>query len=260
MKTKQSGVTLLELLLVMLVAGSILVMGYRLYDTFQSDADVEIVKSNVDVIFQGMQSYYRKNCYGTTRSDQTVDPGTLNPAYVPASPPQLPIDIQTDLINTGYISTNIVKTSIVNPVGAGFDGYIAQFNKLTYDRQVCTDGPTGAGPTDCTVNVGKVTSWQAQVSVRLDKLTTAAQYLALLTGDCRSTLSGSTVLPCEVSGNTGGYIVFQRSVSSAVPKEGSTYWGTMPTVLQFKQMYTTYPITSLTSGTTTANQNYLCAN
>src|SRR5262245_26726988 len=130
---RYAGVTLLEVLLVLAITGMAFVMGLRLYYSFKTDADIMQVKSNVDAIFLAMAKYYRANCYGTTRVNAavipmivTITPGTLNPASSPTNP--MPINIQTDLINAGYLRSTLVRTPIVNFAGSGMNGYVAQFN------------------------------------------------------------------------------------------------------------------------------------
>ena len=72
--------------------------------------------------------------------------------------------------------------------------------------------------------------------------------------------SGSTlVTPCESSSKpaTGSYLVFERLPSYASPKASSTFWPSNPQLMQFKQMYTTSPVTTLLSGGNTT-QYYTC--
>ncbi|WP_148340170.1 type IV pilin protein [Aquicella siphonis] len=266
MKKFQSGATLLEVMLVIVIGAAILYMSIQQYLTYRRDADALQVQANVDTIFQAMSSYYRMNCYGTTDGSYQMVAGTLNQAISPPNP--LPISISTDLIDNGFLTTPMPRNPIVKPTGAGTNGYVAQFNRFDppQDRQTCMAGTNATTPLppNCTDprGVGKIITWKAQVAVQLNNPTPteAKLYLNLLAGDCLSTMSGSTVVPCSTSGNTGTFVVWEKLPSSGNAKFVSDYWVTMPTVSQFTQMYTTAPILNLTDGSSLPYQYYLCGN
>lgn len=263
---RQAGFSLMEIVLVCVIAGSIMFLGMQLYLSMRKDADARQVRANVDAIFQAMANFYKANCYGQTKADHTVAPGVLNPAYWGgAVPPVVAININTDLIQKGFLAPNaLLQTPIVNASGAAgtTQGYVAQFNSKTRPRLVCIEGYGAANTSTCTktATVGTIIEWQAQVSVELDTTpaTTPDPYLALLAGDCLSDIAGFLVTPCTGT-NTGIYVVWQRNPSTGSKESGSTYWHTTPTVKQFNQMYTTYPMNSLVNSGG-ANQNYLCGN
>jgi len=258
------GLSLLEMLLVFVIGMAIFVMGLRLYYSFKTDTDVMQVQANVDHLFEAMSDYYRAQCYGTVNANQVEVPGTLNPGSAP--PVNKSISIPNDLVKPGFFNlSSLVMSPIVNAAGSGTNGYVTQFNKKTLNRNICTKGAGAFGSTspNCAtkVSVGQVTSWQAQVAVQMNKPARAQQFLGWLGGDCLSNLAGNIVTPCRVGGVPNGtFVVFERPISFAVQRKGSTYWLSTPTVTQFKQMYTTSPVNSLTNGTQTANQHYLCGN
>jgi len=256
MRKQHEGVSLLEVILVLAVGGSILYFSIQQYLSYRYDADVAQIQANVNAIFQAMTGFYRANCYGTTNA-----PGVLNPNN--SNPPNsnFHIDITNDLIGNGYLTTTLIPDPLVNATGSGTQGYIAQFNQSTAPRQICTALNTTTIPSTCTasVSIGNIVVWNAQVAVQLKDTAHTNTYLNLLTGDCLSSASGNIVTPCSASSTKGNYVVWQRFPSNANPQAQSDYWATIPTVSQFTQMYTTSSIQNLTNGTTT-NQYFLCGN
>jgi prepilin-type N-terminal cleavage/methylation domain-containing protein len=61
-KNWASGVTLLEVMLVIAIAGSILAMGISQYQSMQRDSNVRQVQANVDTLFNAMAYWYKANC------------------------------------------------------------------------------------------------------------------------------------------------------------------------------------------------------
>lgn len=271
MMKRYSGVTLLEVMLVLIIGASMIYFSLMQYQSYRHDADAAQVQANVNAIFQAMSGYYRQNC-DQNPSTYTAPAGTqvghtnygeLNPLRTGFTTP-LGINIQTDLRDNGFLTTNF---PLYNPLvnnSAGTNGYLAQFNLGTpsTQRQIC-----GTGPAACTtpMDIGAITTWIAQVAVQIynptNNANVALAYLKILGGDCLSTASGNLVTPC-VAGSlgTGNFVVWSRLPSNANIGAKSDFWTIMPTVNQFKQMYTTYPILNLTNGSSTSNQNYLCGN
>jgi hypothetical protein len=143
----------------------------------------------------------------------------------------------------------------------GAAGYIVQFNRKSPpdNRMQCIAGSSGS--CSSSVPIGQIYIWQIQVSVHLKNTATANQYLKLLGGDCLSSSAGSFVTQCPASGvGTGNFVVWNRLPALANTGAMSDYWLTMPTISQFKQMYTTYPITTLTDGAKTNAQYFTCGN
>ncbi len=234
------GITLIEVILVLVVASAIIAMSIRFYTYLKSDSDVMQVRANVDAIFVAMKDYYHVNCYGYQGSANKLVPGTLNPA---ASPPSImPIDITSALITPKFLTETLMPTSIVNASGSGTNGYVAQFNEVTY-----------------TNSNGTVVSWQAQVSVQLaaNKVSNATAYAGWMAAECLSNISGSTVTPCASSGNTGSFLVFQRTIANASREGSSTYWQMTPSLNTFRQMYSQPPSSSMSGATT---QYFMCGN
>jgi Tfp pilus assembly protein PilE len=271
---KQQGLGLTELFMVIIVGAGILLLSIRQYQSYRADADIYTIKSNVDMLFQGLSRYYQVNCYGSTNPTATtnpVTPGKLNPASTP--PNQQPIDIITDLVTPGLLTSETLANFTRSPIvddSAGptntYSGYVLQFNQElpSASRLACTAGTNAIGdpfPPQCTATqpVGTIQSWSAQVAVLLKDTAYAQQYLGLLGGDCLSSLAGTIVLPCSAN-SPGPYVVWMRQPSYASTNAVSDYWTTNPTVKQFNQMYTTAPLTTLTDQSLTSTQHYMCGN
>lgn len=263
MMKRYAGVTLLEVMLVLIIGASMIYFSLMQYQSYRHDADAVQVQANVNAVFQAMSGYYRQNCDRDPSSNVSghTGYGTLNPLRTGFTSP-LVMNVQSDLRDTGFLTTKFPLNPLVNNSG-GSDGYLAQFNLGTpTQRQICDTGPAACSSP---INIGQITTWIAQVAVQINNPANdpnrALAYLKLLGGDCLSTASAGQVTPCVAgSVGTGNYVVWSRLPSNSNTGAQSDYWILMPTVNQFKQMYTTYPILNLTNGSATSNQYYLCGN
>lgn len=279
MKKQNVGFSLLEIMLVLAIGGVILSASIQQYLSYRVHADAMQVKANVEAIFQAMAFYNRAECYGSTDNSGNVNPGALNPANPSLStlPSTLLINITTQLRNAGYLSETIPVSPLITTSGIGTQGYVAQFN-LTLplpDRDMCISTNTNTNTfvnnppntyytykyippnsPSCTgtMSVGKIVIWRSQVAVNFGTTAKARQYVNLLAGDCLSSVSGGTVAPCDVSGNTGQYIVWERIASNVNSGAVSSYWQTIPVVSQFTQGYRVWPAGAVTP------QYFLCGN
>lgn len=270
-KRGESGITLVEALLVIVIGTSILLFAVRQYQIFKLDGDVQQLKYNVDTIFTAMGHYYKVNCYGTTSATGQATYGNLNPLNTP--PPQTPIqpiDIENDLRANRFLTIEYPLSPLVDNSKGG--GYVAQFNQFTSTRRVCrTASDTGPATSpyssscDASAPVATVISWRPQVAVLLKNPALGQQMLALLGGDCLSTLSGGAVARCNGYPGSGEYVVWERSPNySAAPTATGNELQNQITQ-QFNQMYTTYPMTYLigsggtmpTTGTSSAPAQYI---
>jgi type II secretory pathway pseudopilin PulG len=261
-KKTEVGITLIEIMLVLVIAASLLYMGMQQYYSYKRDADVYQVRANVNAIFHGAAKFYRAQCYGS------IDPNTrklisgtglLNLSATP--PPTNPyiLNIATDLIATGYLPPNTIVLSPLVDSSVGTDGYVVQFNEYTQPVNACQTGTGAWGPTPamgCTTNarVGTLVIWKTQIAVQLQDATTAAQYLALLDGDCLSSLESSTtgttaVTPCANNPVPGNFVVWERlpSASNITLESISPTWISVPTAQRFTSMYQTADTTYLMS-------------
>lgn len=264
-KLKQSGVTLLEVMLVLVIAAAILFFSIRQYEMWKADATLQEVKQNVDTVFQALSFFYRINCNGSYDETGKLIPGKLNPVANPPPKTNYPVNIEQDLVKAGLLQTKLKTIFPTNMIVDDTDvktyGYIAQFNEQPpVPRIVCTEGTNSFNPTSpsckSSTQIGTIIIWKAQVAILLRNKNDAQFYLSALGGDCLSNLSADGIVePCDKSNGVGPYVVWERLPSLASPYTQSIYWQSNFPVKQFNQMYTTYPVTYLTaSGGTTPGQ------
>jgi hypothetical protein len=268
-KTPMSGVTLVEFMLVLAVASSIIMLAMKQYRMLKVDSDVNQVLVDVDQIFQAASYFYQANC--KMQQDPVNGPiggtGQLDPSYFPAppaaptpTPPANPFPITvTDLRSGGFLTSKVMLSSIINTNSVN-DGFMVQFNMNSSDRTFDTTPPV------TTVKLGKIIVWRIQVAALLRDPSKALQYKNLFRADCLSTLdpSGTTVTPCSVIGagvpSPPIYVVWTRLPSYATPESNSNAWITNASMKEFNQLYETYPVSYLQGvpASSYPAQNYLC--
>lgn len=255
MRANEQGVTLLEIIFVLIIAGTFVILALRQYQIYQLDADLRQVKANVDTLFQAMSGYYKANCIQNRDyySGTPLTQGALDPTVSGSNlPPQIPISITQNLVPTYLAQWPVTEVpSIVNDDKG--EGYIVQFNLANSPPvwRTITNGNNS-------VQVGQIYFWNIQVAVQLANPDLATTFQNLLAADCISTLSGTTVLPCnQTTGQGGDYLVWSLSPSNATGQL-STLWPTMPLLLQFKRQYTTDDMRALNDPTFENSQYYLC--
>lgn len=249
------GVTLLELLLVLVIMGAIFMLALQQYWLVRRDADVAMVKYNVNQLFGAAAEYYQANCrmqIDPSTGDPVGSYGTLDPKYNPQ--PTDPYPVTVDNLRTGGFFPGVLKLNpLVNNAGMN-NGYIVQFNQsATTKRQIRT--PYAVGDVD----VGDVIVWRVQVAVEVRaNRVTATSMVQSLGGDCLSTRTGTTVTPCSSVGvlPPGGtyYVVWERLPSFAVPDADPNSFITNAQSKKFNQQYTNNTVVWDPDNL----QNYLC--
>jgi type II secretory pathway pseudopilin PulG len=248
---QQVGVTLIEVVLVLVLGASILMMGIRQYQSFKRDTDVQQLKYNVDMLFQALANFYYANCgFGIPKAGDTPTPGRLSPTYSPAPTTPYTSISAMYLATNGFLNTTLPLNPLVDNSGEQYNGYTVQFNQYHSDRMI----PTRGSPPSSLVKMGTVYIWKAQVAVKLKQAAQAEQYKSLLGADC----SASDPHALCSSASSGDYLIWERMPSFATPSSESNYGLTNQTNKQFNQMYTTYPILNLTNGTRSNDQFFLC--
>lgn len=238
-RAHSAGVTLLEVLLVLAVGGMLLVLGIKQYNFYQRGAEIAELQANADQLFFAAVKYYQAEC----GKDKLLDP-LANPSL----PDQVILNVQTDLIDGGYLDNKFPKNNRLVNDGSGYKGYYVQLNKDdSYKRtiEVCDD-------VDCTSTttkeIGTIIIWHIQVGVRMknNSSTDLNNIKNALSANCLSAASGAGVRTCaqNVSGDN---IVFELLPGYAVSRSDaqSQFWMSTPIVTQFNQMYTTEPLSKL---------------
>lgn len=251
-KQRQRGVSLLELMLALAVASLLIVLGLRMYQSFTVDQEAMQLQANVNTLFLAAGNYYRANCIQYKDSTGTVTKaGALDPS-VTTSDVAVPV---STLVSSGFLNQWSPPPNSLVDTSDPTTEYIVQFNLISAPRNQCTVG-TGINQCTQTVQVGTWNNRQIQVSVHMKN---ASMYQSMLGADCTSTVSsGGKVSACSADA-PGNYLVWTRLSNFAAPEITTDFWPSSPSLEQFNQMYTTYPITTLTSGYIDVNTQYfLC--
>lgn len=228
---KQKGVTLLEILLVLAIASSLLLLGVRQYTQYKRDQYPDDLKLKISQLFQAAANYYKANC----------ESGSLSSASLGVS------DLK-DFLPAQWSSVN----PLVSP-----DQYVIQFNESTVDVRfiyACYNGAC-SDPEPISSTTKNNTSYQLQVAVKLadSSMASMLSYKALLGADCISDLNGKQVTPCgATTAGTGPYLVWTRSPSLAMFNSNSNLWPSVHTVNQFKLQYTHDPMYEMANPTATS--------
>jgi type II secretory pathway pseudopilin PulG len=272
--SKQSGITFIELVMVLFIASSILLLGITQFQSMSQDQDRSRITATVDILFQGLANYYRANCrvQRDASSNPVAGTGVLDPVNSPTSPKVLAINsflrANTFISQWPPQNNNLVDTT------AGEYGFIVQLNKLTPST---TRGPTaiynnwtpGASPSapySISLNqpagiqtLATATVWTVQVAVKLASGLDPATYKTLLRADCLSSVSGGAVTPCSSLPGGGDYLVWERLPSNATTQATSKVAPSMFRLKEFTNLYNNddmYGATNKTWGA--SSNNYLC--
>ncbi len=260
-KRKQSGATILEVLLVLAIVAAMVLLGIRQYVNYRRSADVEQLKQTIDIIFKGMSDFYRANCFGqynpaTNRYTFSVFRTSAgSPLVTTTANNTLVINMDTQLRGTPkYI--NLTDNQFRSPLidYTKFQhGFHLQFVRGFLDVFVCTEGinATGIDPASgCTkkVKVGQVVVWTPQVTVQPSAAITAQQLRNVADATCTTNVVGTYTTPCPLSSpSSTAAVSWMRQPSMPTRGTTSTYSFLMPTLNAFTQMYQSDGILYLTS-------------
>lgn len=284
----QKGITLLEIMLVLAIAASIMTLGVRVYYQFQFQTNEQKIMSTVNQLFLGLEGFYYANCRRALSANNTPQsPGRLDPAVIdtPTTTGNVILDVNTDLITPQFIPAASWQPN--NPLldnTLSNQGYFIQFNRVlagNSDPPMSVSACTGSSPPpSCDVTSGAVLSstssrpsaqsyavtWVVQVAVKLSDSLTTDQWVQIrndLSATCISSASGSGVVPCPAATSAEGYLVWTRTPSYFNQHITSDYWTATPYVKEFNMQYTNDGMATL-SGVTNEAQNwynpsyYLC--
>ncbi|OGT38246.1 MAG: hypothetical protein A3F12_07290 [Gammaproteobacteria bacterium RIFCSPHIGHO2_12_FULL_38_14] len=240
----QQGMTILELMLVLVIGAVFIFLGIQQYQTYRLDADLRQVKSNVGILSEAAARFYYANCIRQWNPDSgyvnSATVGVLDPSNTPA--PSNPFTIgffAFDATLGPYYSTNPVFTPF-----APKNNFIVYFIRTDSDRTIPPS-----------TKIGTIVQWRIRVAVRVPASKSVA-YAKQLNADCTTDTPASLDV-CQAGVTNKNYIIFER-LPSDVLGTLSGYWLIMPQVAEFKQMYTTYPLLYLISKEG-ENQYFLCA-
>ncbi len=282
----ERGISLLEVLLVIAIASSILLMGLRVYQQYSVDAYAQQVKYTVDQVFQAMAHYHQVNCQNLVGPDGKVTrKGDLS--FSSSAPPKQPhvIDIENDLLtdpnNQGnvFLPTWQPLNPLIDPT-AGTKGFFAQFNppskldqRMVYYCQNLNQDLGGVNKCDPSAlqplqqNTPTILLWSIQVAIKLNTQDPDKQqmYMNLLGADCISTLQGTNeVAPCSSASNpsggssSGGYLVWSRLPSMASPNTTSSLWESTPLLTQFNRQYQMDEVYEFNNSSYASQTYYTC--
>lgn len=257
----QQGVTLLETMLALAIAVSLIIFGLRAYDQLQFHAKEQQIANNVNILFQALSGFYYANCRQTLDANSVAQStGALDPIVTdnPVIPASYPISIQTNLITPDFI--HLKQWQPKNPLvdnSAPENGYSVQYNRVitqaATDPVMSIDACTGSSnPPSCDrkdgalleksngspTNQSHVVTWVSQVAVKLSDALTAQQWIQIkndLSADCIST--STKLSDCTTSPSGSGYLIWAKMPAAYTPTT-SVYWTAMPYVKQFNMQYT----------------------
>lgn len=237
------GVTLLEVMLVLLIGSFLLLLAVRQYEQYQLEQYALQLKYNVDSLLQAMSYFYRANCAT----------GKLSPSQLSPFPPtQLtyPLSLNNNDF-AGYLPDNWQPMNPLVDNNANDNGYFTQFNFFQIGQKNATacftfwsSGNTPAGcNTSTAIPNTMVVGWQIQVVVKMINPQTTTNYLGLTGADCAidaSNLPANKIVNCSNNSTSGSptYLVWQRSPSFATPTVSANDWMATPRLKMFNAQYT----------------------
>jgi type II secretory pathway pseudopilin PulG len=250
---KLQGITLLESLLALAIASSIVIFGIQQYSSFKRDRDVLALRYNVDLILQAMRDYYYANCANLT----------LGPTATYTPPNPFPITLKNEL--NPYLSSPLLPNPVIDP-SFGDQGYAVQFNlKILTGRKesFCYYFPnTGQTSSNCATvdnNTAQIYLWVVQVMVKVNDPQMAIAYKGLANASCAiaNPSAPDSAVDCDKEGVTSGmpaYLVWQYLPSSVSPTLNLRLWNAK----QFNLQYTNDSSAELISADYAGTQYYLC--
>lgn len=265
------GVTMLELMLVILIGSSILLFSLEQYREYQANQYAIQLRSSVDSILQAMSYYYQGNCQR----------GTLSPSMLPAFPPNPPIfnrngNLWNDL-NNGFLPANWQGLNVIVDNSAANQGYSVQFNyyeatkPISPGRNTTVCSPfwssgnpfiaSGCSTTPAPIIGSIIVGWQIQVAVKMHDPNTTLDYMGLAGADCAlATLPTNQPADCsqQPANPPYNYLIWLRLPSFASPTIGTPLWLTTPMVKQFNEAYTHDPMYEIFMRSTSSPYYYLC--
>lgn len=269
--TRLRGLTLLETMLVLAIAASIILMGLKQYELQDTEKNYLLLKYNVEELFQGLKQYYQVNCDDMVSASGTVTrKGTLSPHSPQPVNTSLPFPVSITTLQP-YLQKDWPRYAPVVENPSGISSYIAQFNPSSPppERNAYACQYFGSGAPQCTdplqrniVN-SKILLWQAQVAVKMLDPSKTIAYVGVVGADCAvNDLPSDRPINCSTDAVKEGnavYMVWQRLPSFASTTIKSAHQIANPVAKQFKLQYTHDPMYEMYNQNSGTNyQYYLC--
>jgi type II secretory pathway pseudopilin PulG len=274
-RSKQTGVTLIEAVLVLLLVSAIIVLGIRQFQRYERDNQIREVQASVDQLFEALAMYYQTYC-------------RQNPAVVfPQPPTPAPVTVRiasgvNALVTTGYLSKWSPLVNAIVDTSYGEKGFTAQFLGFT-----STDGrmpsstfynwtgnlsgtPSTLSATQVAFpqsamsvpqNVGVMYVWISHIAMKLTSTLDPKAYQGRTGASCYST---NPLTPCATATACGGagsscYLIWESLPTKASRSSQSTLAPTMSRIKAFTNLYYTDDMYSASNPTWGASNNlYLC--
>lgn len=260
---RQTGVTLLETMLAIAIAASMVVMGIRLYGFLKRDSDYQALRYNADILFAGARNYYLAQCGRSWDAStgpiapSTSGVGALDPGGGASTGSPIPISkaVIDSYVKGSYTNSPLIDNS--DPTKT----FIVQFKAYSQNRNTFV-----MTAPNMVVNsaIGKSYVWEIQVAIKLKSNVNSNAALNYTQASCIAQVTSGVIQPCSSARVPGSdYLVWKQMPGFASSREVvSNYWAMSPLLVQFKQMYNTYPIGILTdqNGSAATKQYYLCGN
>jgi len=251
--TKQTGFTIIEILLVLVIASFFILLGLQQYQSFTRDKEIQQFRYNLDQIFQSAAYFYKLNCSTGKVLDKALSPAD---PYVIVNSTLNQLVAQSLIAKWPPIFIPFIDATI------GANGYIVQFHQLPASAMNVSGCNMGAAPpcvttTSQSIQAGQTTVyvWIAEIAVKITDTTKVQLYQTLLGADCTSAISGTGVAPCAAN-SPGNYLVWERLpslVSTLTP-----LWVSMPILQQFNLQYTHDQMYEMNNASYAGTQYYLC--
>lgn len=263
---KIKGMTLLEVMLVLAIAASMILLGLNMYQTASIEKDYLLLKANVDFLFQAMKSYYQTECDNYFFPNGSVSrKGKLTFNSNDASTPSdfAPVTFDVTTVNN-YIATSWPRYTSVVALDTVSKIYLAQFNPTTNannNAYVCSSYTTGSPQCSSPIPItdSSIVLWQSQIAVKMRDPAKTTYYVAMAGADCAvNTIPSGAPIDCSTGvamGSSAQYMVWQRMPSFSSRNIRSSHWISNPATKEFKLQYTHDPMYELYNPSAAPMQN-----
>jgi len=261
---RNKGVTLLEVMLVLAIAASILVLTFQFYNRYRVEQNFVLIQDNIDTLFQSLRRFYQSNC----------QQGVLSPLGA------IPVDVSIpflindatlfneQLITNGFLSGDWPRANIEVDDTFGYKGYSVKLNPKLVES---TDRANRAcyqfdknNPPQCYDGIipnRKILFWQFEIAVKVTNVDYAQSYGPYIGANCIvEDVPANIPINCETDSSPDGQIlVWQLMPSDPFLQPKSDNWILNPVVKNFNMLYTHDPMYEMYDPSAPKElQYYLC--